>query len=121
MKVSFGKQLSNQDNSLNFNRIKSEVVPKNVNNLLENNINLIKNLGDDMSVNQLQMIQQICQGKLDEIKNKQTTKQVQQEVQKTEEIIEKTVVTPIIPEVQEMKPIVISKSFEPITQHQAPV
>jgi hypothetical protein len=53
MKVSFGKQLSNQDNSLNFTRIKSEAVPKNVNTLLEDNINLIKNLKDDMSVNQL--------------------------------------------------------------------
>ena len=103
MKVSFGKQLSNQDNSLNFTRIKSEAVPKNVNTLLEDNINLIKNLKDDMSVNQLQLIKQICQGKLDEINNKQNTKQVQQEVQKTEEIIEKPVVTPKIPEVQEVQ------------------
>ena len=60
MKVSFGKQLSNQDNSLNFTRIKSEGVPKNVNSLLEDNINLIKNLKDDMSVHQLQLIKQIC-------------------------------------------------------------
>ena len=103
MKVSFVKQLSNQDNSLNFTRIKSEAVPKNVNTLLEDNINLIKNLKDDMSVNQLQLIKQICQGKLDEINNKQNTKQVQQEVQKTEEIIEKPVVTPKIPEVQEVQ------------------
>ena len=50
MKVSFGKQLSNQDSSLNFTKMKSENTQKNVNLLLEENINLIKNLKDDMSV-----------------------------------------------------------------------
>ena len=67
MKVSFAKQLSNQANSLNFTRIKSEAVPKNV--LLEDNINLMKNLKDDMSISQLEMIKQICQSKLDEKMN----------------------------------------------------
>jgi len=47
---------------------------KDVSSMLQENIEMIKNLKDELSIEQLQLIKSICQGKLDEIQGSATQK-----------------------------------------------
>lgn len=49
---------------------------KDVSQTLQENIEVIKNLKDELTIEQLQLIKSICQGKLDEIQGSQNEKPI---------------------------------------------